>query len=107
MKNKAAVALGRLGGLRGGKARMAGLSRAERTALGKKAASKRWGRTDGYFTTPADAVEDVNRHWKKQSAEARFLAVEKIREATYALYNNGRKLPGLARTGRFVVPSSR
>lgn len=41
-KNKAAVALGRLGGKKGGKARMAALSAEERSALGKKAARKRW-----------------------------------------------------------------
>jgi hypothetical protein len=42
-KNAAAVALGRLGGLKGGKARMAGLTPEERTQLGKEAAQKRWG----------------------------------------------------------------
>jgi hypothetical protein len=42
-KNPAAVALGRLGGLKGGKARAAKLSAAERKAIAKKAAAKRWG----------------------------------------------------------------
>jgi hypothetical protein len=41
-KNPAAVALGRLGGLRGGKARAAKLSPAKRKAIAKKAAAKRW-----------------------------------------------------------------
>jgi hypothetical protein len=41
-KNPAAVALGRLGGLKGGKARAASLSAAERSAIAKKAAAKRW-----------------------------------------------------------------
>lgn len=41
-KNPAAVALGRLGGLKGGKARAAALSKRERTAIAKKAASARW-----------------------------------------------------------------
>ena len=41
-KNPAAVALGRLGGLKGGKARAAKLSKAKRTAIAKKAAKKRW-----------------------------------------------------------------
>ena len=42
-KNPAAVALGRLGGLKGGKARAQKLSAAKRKAIAKKAAAKRWG----------------------------------------------------------------
>ena len=41
-KNPAAVALGRLGGRKGGKARAAKLSAAKRKAIAKKAAAKRW-----------------------------------------------------------------
>jgi hypothetical protein len=41
-KNPAAVALGKLGGLKGGKARAAKLSPARRKAIAKKAAAKRW-----------------------------------------------------------------
>lgn len=41
-KNLAAVALGRLGGLKGGKARAAALSKAERSEIAKKAAAARW-----------------------------------------------------------------
>lgn len=41
-KNPAAVALGRLGGLKGGKARAKKLSAAKRKAIAKKAAKKRW-----------------------------------------------------------------
>jgi hypothetical protein len=41
-KNPAAVALGRLGGLKGGKARAAKLSKAKRSAIAKKAAAARW-----------------------------------------------------------------
>lgn len=107
VKNKAAVALGRLGGLKGGPARMRLLTAEQRSALAKKAARKRWDRKDWHFTTPENAVKDVDNHWKKQSAEARFLAVEEIYEATQALYNNGRPLPALERVYRFVVPSSR
>lgn len=44
-KNPAAVALGRLGGLKGGKARAAKLSKAKRSEIAKKAANKRWGAT--------------------------------------------------------------
>jgi hypothetical protein len=42
MKNPAAVALGRLGGLKGGKARAESLSPKKRTAIAKKAAEARW-----------------------------------------------------------------
>lgn len=41
-KNPAAVALGRLGGLKGGKARAASLSKAKRAQIAKKAAAARW-----------------------------------------------------------------
>ena len=41
-KNPAAVALGRLGGLKGGKARAAKLTPAKRKAIAKKAAKARW-----------------------------------------------------------------
>jgi hypothetical protein len=41
-KNPAAVELGRLGGLKGGKARAASMSPAKRKAIAKKAAKKRW-----------------------------------------------------------------
>jgi len=43
-KNPAAVALGRLGGLKGGKARAKSLSPAKRKAIAKTAAKKRWGK---------------------------------------------------------------
>lgn len=41
-KNPAAVALGRLGGLKGGKARAKKLTPERRSAIAKKAAKKRW-----------------------------------------------------------------
>jgi hypothetical protein len=41
-KNPAAVALGRLGGLKGGKARAAKLSPAQRRKIAKRAAKARW-----------------------------------------------------------------
>ena len=41
-KNPAAVALGRLGGLKGGKARAKSLSASKRKAIAKKAAAARW-----------------------------------------------------------------
>lgn len=43
-KNPAAVALGKLGGAKGGKARAAKLSPAKRKQIAKKAAAKRWGK---------------------------------------------------------------
>lgn len=42
-KNPAAVALGRLGGLKGGKARAEKLSAKKRSEIAKKAAATRWG----------------------------------------------------------------
>ena len=45
-KNPAAVELGRLGGLKGGKARAASLTPAERSAIAKKAAQTRWKKED-------------------------------------------------------------
>jgi hypothetical protein len=46
-KNPAAVALGRLGGLKGGKARAQKLSPQDRKAIAKQAAEKRWKKTRG------------------------------------------------------------
>ncbi len=43
-KNPAAVALGRLGGLKGGKARAEKLTPKKRSEIAKKAASIRWGK---------------------------------------------------------------
>lgn len=43
-KNPAAVALGRLGGLKGGKARAKSLTKKRRSEIAKKAAVKRWGK---------------------------------------------------------------
>ena len=42
-KNPAAVALGRLGGAKGGKARAENLSKRRRSQIAKKAAMTRWG----------------------------------------------------------------
>jgi hypothetical protein len=41
-KNPAAVELGRLGGLKGGKARAESLTAKKRSEIAKKAANKRW-----------------------------------------------------------------
>jgi hypothetical protein len=45
-KNAAAVALGRLGGLKGGRARADSLSTEQRSEIAKKAASARWSRNE-------------------------------------------------------------
>lgn len=45
-KNPAAVALGRLGGLKGGRARAEKLSSKRRKEIAKKAAIARWGDSD-------------------------------------------------------------
>ena len=44
VKNPAAVALGRLGGLKGGNARAAKLTAEQRAEIARKAAQKRWQR---------------------------------------------------------------
>lgn len=43
-KNPAAVALGRLGGLKGGKARAEKLTAKKRSEIARKAATARWGK---------------------------------------------------------------
>lgn len=45
VKNPAAVALGRLGGLKGGKARAESLTKLKRSEIAKAAAEARWGQT--------------------------------------------------------------
>jgi hypothetical protein len=45
-KDPAAVALGRRGGLKGGKARAASMTAAERSAAARKAAQARWRQSD-------------------------------------------------------------
>jgi hypothetical protein len=44
VKNPAAVALGKLGGLKGGNARAKSLSAKRRSEIAKKAAKSRWGK---------------------------------------------------------------
>lgn len=46
-KNPAAVALGKLGGAKGGKARAKAMTKAERVASAKAAAAARWGKKSG------------------------------------------------------------
>ncbi len=44
VKNPAAMALGKLGGLKGGKARAASMSPERRSEIAKQGAAKRWGK---------------------------------------------------------------
>ena len=46
MKNKHAVALGKLGAAKGGAARAKSLTKEQRSAIAKKAALARWGKRD-------------------------------------------------------------
>lgn len=46
-KNPAAVALGRLGGLKGGKARAKALTKEQRSEIARKAAKTRWRKEEG------------------------------------------------------------
>jgi hypothetical protein len=46
-KNPAAVALGKLGGIKGGRARAAKLSPEERKAIAQRAAQARWAKEEG------------------------------------------------------------
>ena len=46
VKNEAAQALGKLGGLKGGRARMDSMTPEQRSELAKKAAAKRWGKAE-------------------------------------------------------------
>jgi hypothetical protein len=50
-KNPAAVALGRLGGLKGGKARAESLSAKKRKEIARKAAQTRWAKQKGESNT--------------------------------------------------------
>ena len=63
-KDPAAVALGRKGGLKGGKARAKKLTPTERSAIAKAAAKARWGATE----RPADAPSP-KKHRKKISVD--------------------------------------
>lgn len=59
-KNPAAVALGRLGGLKGGKARAKKLSKERLSEIGKKAAQTRW-KSQKKTTTQHEAVAKRKR----------------------------------------------
>lgn len=48
VKNPAAVALGRLGGLKGGKARAEKLSKKQKKLIARRAATARWSKTKSH-----------------------------------------------------------
>ena len=54
-KNPAAVALGRLGGLKGGKARAAKLTKEQRSEIAKKAARARWDKAEDQRPIPSSS----------------------------------------------------
>lgn len=61
-KNPAAVALGRLGGLKGGKARANSLTAKQRAQIAKKAATARWkGKRKAHITRPAATLSPKRR----------------------------------------------
>ena len=63
-KNPAAVALGRLGGLKGGKARKEKLTPEERSAIARKAAKTRWIKKNG------TGAEDRKMRWSKKLSKS-------------------------------------
>jgi hypothetical protein len=85
-KNPAAVALGRLGGLKGGRARAEALTAAERRKIASNAAKKRWetlnalksGQTAGEvakkFGISLDTVRDVKRRLNERIEEGKTSA---------------------------------
>lgn len=60
-KNPAAVALGRLGGLKGGVARAKKLSAKKRSEIAKKAAKARWQKTNEQLLTELESVDSGNK----------------------------------------------
>lgn len=61
-KNPAAVALGRLGGLKGGKARAAGMTPERRSEIARNAALARWAKASKTMAECIDP-EEYEREW--------------------------------------------
>ena len=61
-KNPAAVALGRLGGLKGGKARAKKLSKKRCVEIAKKAAKARWQNANEQPSTESETAGSENKH---------------------------------------------
>lgn len=66
-KNPAAVALGRLGGLRGGKARANSLTQEERKAIATKAAASRWAKKATAESGQSSGQQSKNAPTRKKS----------------------------------------
>lgn len=61
-KNPAAVALGRLGGLKGGKARAESMTAEKRSEIAQRAAKQRWAKAKGIeMESTADQAVDPRR----------------------------------------------
>lgn len=78
-KNPAAVALGRLGGLKGGKARAKVLTAAQRKASARKAAKARWA------TRRKKKVEGGQGGKRGHSNMCHFISTEEIKVSTRIL----------------------
>jgi hypothetical protein len=61
-KNPAAVALGRKGGKKGGRARAEALSPERRSEIAKKAAEARWGKKAPIFRSGVELLQTEERH---------------------------------------------
>lgn len=70
-KNEAAVALGRLGGKKGGVARATKLTSEQRSRIAKNAAASRWKSHDN-ATTPPDATESSKTPKSQPTAKRRI-----------------------------------
>jgi hypothetical protein len=71
-KDPAAVALGRKGGLKGGKARWRGLSDEERSEVARNAAYARWARVkEGGVSTPSILTVSMSRKTRSRSPKNR------------------------------------
>jgi hypothetical protein len=78
-KNPDAVQLGRLGGKKGGNARAAGMTPAQRTAIARKAAEARWGRHHK-ADTPS-RVSGWAARWTGQERQDQLAAMKKMKDA--------------------------
>lgn len=116
-KNAAAVALGRLGGLKGGKARAAKLTAAERSAsarravVARRAKSKTAGRKRIYMSGHVYLVPENKKRHSRQGEEMN--AVREVNAVGRISYNDGRaghrgwKRPFSSWTGAGSPSSSR
>ena len=86
-KNAAAVELGRLGGLKGGKARAAKLSPAKRKAISKKAAAERWRKA--YATGASTGLSSSGPAVSSYSPGCRFSMTSCVRSVSTRIGSPG------------------